>query len=50
VNRQIPGMEYAGQPRQTYPRSQIYGSMRIVASSSPHPRKNYDTAFPPSRS
>jgi hypothetical protein len=31
--------------RDTYPRSQIYGSMRIVASSS-HPDKKYDTAFP----
>ncbi len=31
--------------RDTYPRSQIYGSLRIVASSS-HPSKKYDTAFP----
>jgi UDP-glucose/GDP-mannose dehydrogenase family protein len=31
--------------RDVYPRSQIYGSMRIVASSS-HPSKKYDTAFP----
>ncbi|MEW6234251.1 MAG: hypothetical protein AB1656_02590 [Candidatus Omnitrophota bacterium] len=30
--------------RDSYPRSQIYGSMRIVASSS-HPGKKYDTAF-----
>ncbi len=31
--------------RDAYPRSQIYGTMRIVASSS-HPKKKYDTAFP----
>ncbi len=31
--------------RDSYPKSQIYGSARIVASSS-HPKKKYDTAFP----
>ncbi len=31
--------------RDSYPRSQIYGTMRIVVSSS-HPDKKYDTAFP----
>lgn len=31
--------------RDAYPRSHIYGSMRIVVSSS-HPKKKYETAFP----
>ncbi len=44
VNRQILDWNTPVN-RDTYPRSQIYGSMRIVASS-PHPRKKYDTAFP----
>ncbi|MFB3786846.1 MAG: hypothetical protein ACE15F_10815 [bacterium] len=31
--------------RDSYPRSQIYGSMRIVTCSS-HPKRKYETAFP----
>ncbi|MBN2326155.1 MAG: hypothetical protein JXR73_03305, partial [Candidatus Omnitrophica bacterium] len=44
VNRQIMDWNTPVN-RDSYPRSQIYGSMRIVASSS-HPSKEYDTAFP----
>ena len=39
-----PRLEYSGEPRRSYPRSQIYGTMRIVVSSS-SPDQPYDTAF-----
>jgi len=44
INRQILEWNRPVQ-RDRYPRSQIYGSMRIIAASS-HPDRDYDLAFP----